>query len=392
MSKIGIVFRKEVMDNLRDRRALTSMLMGTLIGPGLMMLLFFVIGRTVSEQSEQVIHLPVIGAEHAPGLMAFLEAGGIEIEAAPDNPEEAVRLGDVELVVIIPEGFEDAIAAETPAQIELIVDRTSQGSGIVVDRTRGLIRAYADSIILTRLEARDIDPLLLQPLVTETTDVSTPESQGAQMLSMMPYFIVFSVFLGGMHLAIDSTAGERERNSLEALLSLPVRRQVFVLGKMGATMLFTLVAVSGTLIAFMVLLNTVPLDDLVGAEVRLNPLTVLGLFLVTLPMVPLATALQTIIAAFSRTYKEAQSYLSFLPLIPALPGMLLAFVPVNAKIWMMLIPTFGQQLLINQVMRQEPMNPVFVATSVLTTLIFSALLAWIAYRLYSREQILFGRK
>ena len=392
MSRIGTIFRKEVQDNLRDRRALTSMLMGTLIGPGLMMLLFFVIGRTVSEQSEQTILLLVVGAEHAPGLMNFLELGGIEIETPPADPEEAVRLGEVDLVLVISAGFEEAIANETPAQIELIVDRTSQGSGIVINRTRELINAYNTGIANERLEARGVDPELLQPLIAETVDVSTPESQGAQMLSMMPYFIVFSVFLGGMHLAIDATAGERERNSLEALLILPVRRRDFVLGKMAATMLFTLVAVAGTLIAFMVLLNTVPLDDLVSAQVRLDPRTVLGIFLVSLPMVPLATIIQTIIAAFSRTYKEAQSYLSFLPLIPALPGMVLAFVPVNATLWMMFIPTFGQQLLINQVMRQEPIEPLLATTSIVSTLAISALLAWVAFRLYDREQILFGRK
>ncbi len=391
MEKAWIVLQKEVLDNLRDRRAITSTLLGTLLGPGLMLLLFFVIGRTVEEQTERLLELPVIGAEHAPGLVAFLEQNGVGVVQPPPNPEEAVRVGDLDVVLAIDSGFGESLEQGVPAQVQLIVDDSRQSSSVVVNRVENLLRDYSGTIVALRLVARGISPVILSPLAVETVDVATPQSETAELLSMMPYFLIFSVFLGGMHLAIDTTAGERERGSLEPLLINPLTRRDLVLGKLGATIAFTLVSVVGTLVAFWIMLAVVPLEGIIGTQVSLELGSIARIFLITLPMVLLAASIQTIIAAFSRNYKEAQSYLSFLPLVPALPGMFLAFVPVRASLWMMLIPTFGQQLIINQIMRQEPVLPLNIVVSSLFTVLIAILLIWVAVSLYRRERILFGR-
>ncbi len=391
MEKAWIVLQKEVLDNLRDRRAITSTLLGTLLGPGLMLLLFFVIGRTVEEQTERLLELPVIGAEHAPGLVAFLEQNGVGVVQPPPNPEEAVRVGDLDVVLAIDSGFGESLEQGVPAQVQLIVDDSRQSSSVVVNRVENLLREYSGTIVALRLVARGISPVILSPLAVETVDVATPQSETAELLSMMPYFLIFSVFLGGMHLAIDTTAGERERGSLEPLLINPLTRRDLVLGKLGATIAFTLVSVVGTLVAFWIMLAVVPLEGIIGTQVSLELGSIARIFLITLPMVLLAASIQTIIAAFSRNYKEAQSYLSFLPLVPALPGMFLAFVPVRASLWMMLIPTFGQQLIINQIMRQEPVLPLNIVVSSLFTVLIAILLIWVAVSLYRRERILFGR-
>jgi sodium transport system permease protein len=391
MAKIWIVLQKEVLDNLRDRRAITSTLLGTLLGPGLMLLLFFVIGRTVEEQTERVLELPVIGAENAPSLISYLEQNMVEIVEPPPNPEEAVRVGDLNVVLVIDANFGESLNQGMPAELQLIVDDSRQSSSVVINRVENLLREYSSTIVALRLVARGISPVILSPLAVENVDVATPQSETAELLSMMPYFLIFSVFLGGMHLAIDTTAGERERGSLEPLLINPVTRRELVLGKLGATIAFTLVSVIGTLVAFWIMLALVPLEGIIGTQVSLELGSMARIFLITLPMVLLAASIQSIIAAFSRNYKEAQSYLSFLPLVPALPGMFLAFVPVRASLWMMLIPTFGQQLIINQVMRQEPVLPLNVVISSVVTVVIALALVWVAVWLYRREQILFGR-
>ncbi|MCB9134276.1 MAG: ABC transporter permease [Anaerolineales bacterium] len=385
------IFQKEVLDNLRDRRALTSTLMGTLLGPGLMLILFFVLGRTMEEATQQALQLPVVGAEYAPSLIQFLEQNHVEILPAPNEPEASVRVGEYDVILVISEAYGKNLQGGFPATIKLIVDDSRQSSQVDVSRTETLLDAYNQQLATLRLVARGVSPLILQPLAVETVDVATPQSQAASLLSMMPYFLIFSVFLGGMHLAIDTTAGERERNSLESLLIAPVSRRDMTLGKMAATVLFTIFSLIGTLAAFGILFNLVPLEELVGARINIGFGVLLAIFLVCLPMVGLAAAIQTIIAAFSRNYKEAQSYLSFLPLIPALPGMFLAFVPVKATLWMMLIPTFGQQLIINQLMREEPVLAVNVVVSVMVTLALSVVLTGVAVGLYKKEQILFGR-
>lgn len=193
-----------------------------------------------------------------------------------------------------------------------------------------------------------------------------------------------------MYLAIDATAGERERGSLEPLLINPVARSEFVLGKLAATLVFTIVSLVETLLGFYVMLNILPTESF-GVRISLS-LEALGvIFLIAAPMMLLATALQMIVATFTRSFKEAQNYLSYMPLIPALPGMFLAFVPVKIKLWMMLIPTFGQQLLINQVMRGEAMDAVNVTVSAVVTAAVGAALVLVAIRLYERERVLFGR-
>jgi len=391
VQRIFIIFQKEVLDNLRDRRALTSTLMGTLLGPGLMLLLFFVIGRTFEEASQQALQLPVIGSENAPSLIQYLEQNNVEILEAPDNPEERVRVGDYDVILVIPEGYGENLQNGLPATVELVVDDSRQSSQVDINRTERLLEAYNQQLAVLRLLARGVSPIILQPLSVETVDVATPQSQAASLLGTMPYFLIFSVFLGGMHLAIDTTAGERERNSLEPLLANPAPRRDMVLGKMGATILFTMISLVGTIAAFGILFNLVPLEEFIGTRITINLGVMVAILLICLPMVGLAAAIQTIIAAFSRNYKEAQSYLSFLPLIPALPGMFLAFVPVKATLWMMMIPTFGQQLIINQLMREEPVLTVNVIVSVSVTLVLSVVLSAVAVWLYKQERILFGR-
>jgi sodium transport system permease protein len=391
LQRILIIFQKEVLDNLRDRRALSSTLIGTLLGPGLMLLLFFVIGRTVNEATQQGLQLPVIGAEYAPNLIEYFEQNNVEILDPPAEPEESVRVGDHDVILVISEGYGENLEKGLPAKVELIVDDSRQSSGVDIDRTERLLDSYNQQIAVMRLVARGVSPIVLQPLAVETVDVATPQSQAASLLSMMPYFLIFSIFLGGMQLAVDTTAGERERNSLEPLLINPAPRRDMVFGKIGATILFTIISLVGTLAAFGILFNLVPLEEFFGTRINIGLGVLVGIFLICLPMVGLAAAIQTIIAAFSRNIKEAQSYLSFLPLIPALPGMFLAFVPIKATLGMMMIPTFGQQLIINQLMREEPVLAMNVVVSVAVTLALSVILTGVVVWLYKQERILFGR-
>jgi sodium transport system permease protein len=137
--------------------------------------------------------------------------------------------------------------------------------------------------------------------------------------------------------------------------------------------------------------NVLPVEEYLGIRIGLNILTLLLIFLICLPIVFLASAIQMVVASFARSTKEAGTYLPFIALIPALPGLALAFFPVKPALWVMLIPTFGQQILINQFMRLEPINITFSMISTVTTLLVSMVITWIAIWLYEREQILFRK-
>lgn len=390
LNRITIIFRKELTDALRDRRTLTGALFYPLLGPILMFLLFSVIARTFSEQTDKVLVLPVVGAEHAPHLIEFLEQNRVQIEAAPADPATEVRLGNLDVVLVIPASYGDDFRAGRPATVQVVLDDSRQSANVNIRRTERLLEIYSGQIGALRLLARGVSPSASQTLALERNDVSTPQSQAAGFLNIMPYFIIFSVFTGGMGIAIDTTVGERERGSLEPLLINPVARAELVLGKLGVTLVFSLFAVVETLLGFVVMLNFVPLNEL-GVRVDLDPVSVIGIFLLALPMMLLAGSLQMIIASFTRSYKEAQNYLGLMPLIPALPGMFLAYLPVKPDVWNMLIPTFGQQLLINQLMRGETLTALHVLISVGITLFVGATLTWFAIRLYEGEHVVLGR-
>lgn len=393
LERIGIIFGKELRDNLRDRRSVFSALMSALIGPVLLVVIIMIMGRTFNvRQQEQPLELPVQGAEHAPSLITYLEQNNVLIQPAPANPRQEVRNGNVDLVLIISEAYGESFSAGQPAKVEMVVDSSRQSAMMNVERARLLLDTYNGQIGSLRLMARGVSPTILQPLSVQRVDVSTPQSQVGIFLNMMPYFIVLVVFVGGMYVVIDTTAGERERGSLEPLLINPIPRWEVVVGKLAASIPFAIFAVFLTLVAFAIGFNVIPIEDFVGFQVSIDVIAMVGIFLISLPMILLASALQMIIATFTRSFKEAQTYVAFLPLIPALPGIALAFIPVRATFLNMAIPTFGQQLLINQLMRGEPINPLNVVVSVVSTTLVAVLLIILAVRLFERERILMGVK
>jgi sodium transport system permease protein len=390
IEQIGIIFRKELTDHLRDRRTVATSLFYPLLGPLMLILIFTLIGQTAATRSEP-LELPVAGAEHAPSLVAFLEQRNVTIQPALADPQAAVRAGDAEAVLIIPPGYGDAFRAGRPATVQLVIDDSRQSANATIRRAREVLAGYSDQIGRLRLVARGVSPTAIEALAIEEVDVATSQSRAANLLNVMPYFIIFALFSGGAGLAVDTTAGERERGSLEPLLINPVPRRNVMLGKLLAVQLLTVVALVETLLAFVLVLNLVPLGQAFGIQLSFSLASTVTIFVLTIPIMVLAGALQMIIAASSRGAKEAQIYVQLIPLIPALPGLVLAFTSIKAALWYMLIPTFGQQLLINQVMRGEAIDPLNAAVSALATLLIGVALLLLAMRLYQREALVFGR-
>ncbi len=222
-------------------------------------------------------------------------------------------------------------------------------------------------------------------------DLATPQSQALLFLNMMPFFITLSIFSGGMFVIIDATAGERERGSLEPLFINPVKRWEFVIGKLSASLPFALVSLALVLFIFWAGFTIVPVEDFIGFPMVLDGQSLMAIYLLCLPEILLAAALQMLIATYTRSFKEAQTYLSFMPIIIALPAIFLSFTSVQSTLAFMTIPTYGQSLLINQILRGEQIPTIYwVVASVVTTAL-ALFLIFIAMRLYEREQVLFGK-
>ena len=391
MNKIAIIFKKEVIDSLRDSRSWATGLFWALFGPLMMGGMLMMIGSVVRDDIEKPVDLPVQNAERAPNLIRFLEQNDVIIEPAPANPQSAVKEGAVNIVLVIPEEYAEDFSTSQAATLELVIDSSRQSAQVDVSRVEDLLRGYSEYIGRLRLVVRGVSPEVIDVVRIKETDVATPQSRVTVFISFLPYFIIFAIFNGAAPIITDSTAGERERRSLEPLLINPVPRHQFVLGKLLAAFPFSLASLAITLIGFGMIFGVLPIEEYIGIRIGFKPLTLLWIFLICVPISFLASSIQMVVASFVRTTKEAGTYLPFIGLIPSLPGLALAFSPVKPDLWTMLIPTFGQQLLINQLMRLEPISISNALISVLVTLVASIAMTLIAIRLYNREQIVVGK-
>lgn len=387
MKEIRIICVKEVVDSLRDYRSWSTGLFWALFGPLLMGGIFMLIGSSLQKDIEKPLHLPIQNPENAPNLIRFLEQHDVIVEPAPSNPEAAVKGGDMNVVLVIPEEYAEDFSSGQTATVQLVIDSSRQAAQVDVKRIQELLETYSKYLGALRLVVRGVSPQVIQAVTIEEVDVATPQSQATMLISFLPYFIIFAIFNGGASIITDTTAGERERQSLEPLLINPVPRRNFVYGKLLAAFPFSLASLAITLVGFGIVFNVLPIEQYLGIQLGLNVLTLFWIFLICLPIAFLASAIQILVASFARSTKEAGTYLPFIALIPSLPGLALAFFPVKPVLWTMLIPTFGQQIMINQLMRLEPISISNAAISTMMTLLISTILTLIAIRLYNREQI-----
>ena len=391
MRTLITVFKKETLDNVRDRRTLASaLIMGPLFGP---ILFAFVINLSIErslDDVERVTTLPVIGREHAPNLLRFLESKNIDIIDGPasrDAAIEAVRTGAHDVIVLIPAEFGAQLADSIPARVELITDQANTQADREARRVRGALRAYNQQLASIRLSARGLSPLVLRPLNIDEVDMSTPSGRSVILLGMMSYFFIFALLMGGMYLAIDTTAGERERGSLEPLLALPVTREQLLFGKIAATCLFMALSLALSLTSFYFALKFMPLEQL-GMTPNFGPATVVAAFFVLAPFILLGAAIMTLVASFTKSYREAQTWLSVMMLAPTLPILIVSILTLRPRLEFMFVPSLSQHLLLVDMVKNEPLNVLHVAISVGSTLFFGALLTWICARLYRREGLL----
>jgi sodium transport system permease protein len=382
------VAKKELTDHTRDKRSMSSALLFPLFGPLVFAVMFTLMASWMTK--DKVIELPVIGAENAPGLVAFLQRYGVKTKDAPPDYEAKVQEGALDAVLIVPEGYGKRFSSAMPAEVKLVVDSSRTSAHAGQQRVRRLIEGYGSLIGSQRLIARGVTPEIAAPVIVEDKDLATPEKQAAMLLSSIPLFLVMAAFMGGMNVAIDVTAGERERGSLEPLLLNPVSRLGVVLGKWFATIVAALAATLVATLAFYVLIHRVPLQDL-GVKAKLDAPEVVGILLAVVPLAPLACALQMLVATYARSFKEAQTYLQLFMMLPMIPAMILGLNPVKTKLWMLTVPILGQDILLGEVLRGENVPALWYALSGASALAIGALIIGATTRLFGQERIVFGR-
>ncbi len=384
LTTVLTVFRKELLDSSRDRRSISAALLYSLMGPLVMGL---ALGSLAADRSDRAaLEVAVSGVEHAPSLVRYLRQMNVEIVALPAAAERAVAAGDLELALVVPADHASDFVAARPAAVQVLFDESRSASRRAAERLGGILAGYGRQIGELRLAARGVSPRLVRPLELQRIDVSNPVSRAAVALAMLPIFLMVAAFVGGMNVAIDVTAGERERRSMESLLLHPVPRASLATGKWLAAAAVNLAAVGLTVAVCWWVLRSDLLDEL-GVDLAFGADRSLGLAALLLPVTLLAPALQLLIGLFCRSYKEAQTYLSLLLFVPMLPGFFFAFGTVRENAWMEVVPLLGQQLLLSKVLRGESIGAAALTVLAAATLLSAVVCLMAAGRLLDHERM-----
>lgn len=383
-----VVARKELVDHARDLRSVLSALLFPLLGPVALAFMFQVITSWTAKDA--AVEVAMIGRAQAPAMIAFFERHGITVKDAPADYEERVKKGTLDIVLIAGEDFGPAFEAGRPAPLQVVTDSSRTKSQARAMRVRRLVEAYGASTGAMRLLARGVSPEIASPIAVQDVDLATPEKMAATILASIPMFLVFAAFAGGMYVAIDVTAGERERGSFEPLLLSPASRGALVAGKWMATIVAALLALLVSVAAFAVTVRAVPLESL-GVKARFGPAEVALVLAATVPLALFASALQMLLSTLARSFKEAQTYLQLFMVLPFLPAVYVAIAPIEPSLWLNAVPILGQDLLLVDVLRGEPIDArAFLAAGAVCVALTAACLAATA-RLFRSERIIFAR-
>lgn len=379
------IARKEWREVVRDRRSLYSGLFYGVWGP-------LVMGAALLAMANQhgplgPITVPAAGAGQAPALAAFLASRQVSLAEAEADPAAAIRDRRLPLALVVDEDYAARWQASRPAEVALLYDSTWPEADRRADHVRRVLAEYAQQAGETRLVVRGVAPPAVTPLRVLERDYATVASRAGRALATMPIFVLLAAFIGGMSVAADVAAGERERGSLESLLLHPVRREVVVLGKWLAVSGAALATVVVALAMSYAVLQHPRLQGL-DLPIGLSRGEAAAMLLALAPLALGAAAVQLLMAFHARTYKEAQTKLSMLIFVPMIPGFMFAFGTLEPAPWMAFVPMIGQHMIVTSLVRGEAVAAGPALLLAAATLAVAGAACWTAAGQLGRESVL----
>ncbi|MDH3335214.1 MAG: ABC transporter permease subunit [Rhodospirillaceae bacterium] len=385
MARMIAVFKKEIRDHLRDRRTLLLALIYPLLAPALVAGGLYVAGTTIqSERVAVAFNVAVVGGENSPMLTSHLKKNEITIieMSSVEEAKKQMLEGDMPVGLVIP--IEAKNKKEFSVQMLMNLNRVSNLR--LTARLESVINLLNAELGKQELNRVGLKEDFARPIKIEDISITRRPNIATFFYNMIPPLIIFMVFLGGVHLSIDTTVGERERGSLEPLLLSPVERWVLLLAKSLAAMVFTAITSFINIFAFYAFCGwAASISDHLAQPPAWYMFVLM--FVISLPLMAIAVALQMSIAVITRSMKEAQIYLGLLPLVPALPGMIMVFKPLSPGNLDVAVPVFGQLLLLGRLSIGEPVYAMQVLTASVSTFIAAGVIFWLAARWFKQEKM-----
>ena len=402
------IWKKEIRDTIRDRRTLLAMvIMPMFLMPVLTIGLFKFMDYQMEKQAEKVVKVSIVEKGEASVLIGMIRSQEkIEIVETNNNIKKAIADGDLDLGIIIPENFQENIKNQEVVEITIIQKSTNIDSESALARIYFLVANFNNQMLQERFADQEISPKILSKVVVVSEDVASEKETGGFILGLMiPLFIVMWSIMGGQYTAIDVSAGEKERKTLEALLFVPIKRMDIVLGKFLAVSTVSLTSVIVSIGSFYIALiysggfgpmttNTQGLGAEKMAEsiivnFSIDPQAILILLVISLFLVLMFSAIILSIAIFAKSFKEAQSYISPSYLVVILPVVLVNSMPgFEPAFWFFALPAVNATLLFKEVL-MGVYNSGHILLTLSSLIIYSVIAIFIATKIYSKEGVLF---
>jgi sodium transport system permease protein len=396
---IGVVYRKELIDSLRDRRTVISMIfVPLLIMPMLTIGMGVLSVMLVGVAMREIPRVMVLGGEDSPHVVAELQQlKGVRIVPSEPDYAEEISNQQIRAAVEIPEGFEAKLAAGEPSTVKIYMYEGELRSGFGADRLQRFFRELRDRAIRERLEARQLPDSLVRPFDIEQKNVAPPEKVGGEILGgMVPYFVILLCLTGAMYPAMDLTAGEKERGTMETILCSPVSRTHLVLGKflmvLTASIVTAGLAITSMAVSFgagkkMLLGLTHGATD-AALQITITGKAMVSIFLVVLPLAVFFSAALLALSLFAKSFKEAQSYISPLMIVLVLPAVAALLPGVELSPALALVPVLNTSLVSKEIITGT-YHWGMIVLIFLSSSIYAGVAISIAVRLFQREDVLF---
>jgi len=373
------IYRKEIVDALRDRRTLLTVLATSVLMGPLVLLAISGLVATLEANAEQR-EVVVAGIERAPTLVNFFERQTYTVKPAPADYEQQLRKAKLaDAVVVVPTDFEAALVRGDAPIVEVVSDSANQRSQASAGRVARLLSGFSRERATLTLALRGVSPDAVEPVRLEERDLASTQTRATQITGMLPFFVLMAVLTGALNAALDTTAGERERGSLEPLLMNPAERWVLVLGKWGA------VASVGMLIAVLACFSFLPgqwllRSDTLAAMFQYGVREVMLFLVVLLPFAAAASALLMAVAIRCKTFKEAQASTTVVMLAASLLPLINVFSLGEESPWYLWVPALAQNVLMTHVLKGEAFDAAQLAAPMLVCAVLAAGGVWFVSR------------
>jgi sodium transport system permease protein len=384
------VFRKELKDAVRDRRTwLIVLITSILAGPLTLFLLSIFIASVEEGAAKREVY--VANGAAGPTLINFLQRAGATVKEAPDDYAAQIKSGRLQnAVIVVPPQFEARLAAGETIRLQVMFDETATRAQPATRATLAALRGFARELGVQRLLARGVSPQTLAAIEVEEVSVASSQSRGAQLLFLVPWLALLGSVAGAISVAIDVTAGERERGSLEPLLMNPVSTTAVVLGKWAVVALCSAVVVILTLLGFKTAMQFIRSENL-SALMHFGGGEFALFVVMLLPFSAMIAALNMLAATYGRSHKEAQTYATYLAMLVNFTPIVPLFVSIRDAAWQLFVPAMAQQAVMMRALRGEAVSALDILLPGGIALTITALALIAQARLLRSERIVFAR-